>query len=182
MPAGHSSGDNMETKNSGIFDQIDQASSAIAYQPLRPGLSLAFKVRFIGVQEAARLGVLIQSLQQMIGQYRQPSEADMSGLEAAEVEAAKLTDAQHREQIDAMIERSMAVAKAVVTHVQDFENPEQWHPVEWVTTPEQEGDFPDAVRLQAERVIRSDGLANILQATLSPASEVAGHWSPFPLR
>lgn len=171
----------METTKRGIFDQIDRASSAIAYQPLRPGLSLAFKVRFIGVQEAARLGVLIQTLQQLIGQFRQPDEADLTGLEAAELEATKLSAEEQRQQIDALIARSMHVAKAVITHVRDFEDAELWHKVEWVDSADEEGDFDDAVRLQAERVIRSDGLANILQATLSPASEVAEHWGPFHL-
>lgn len=170
------------SKTGSMFSRIDQASSAIAYQPLRADLALAFKVRFIGVQEAARLGVLIQTMQQLIGRYRQPSEEDLSGLEAAEMEAARMDDEQQREQIDQMIGRSMAVAKSVITHVQDFDDPEQWVPVRWVDSPEEEGDHDDHVCLCAERVIRSDGLANILQATLAPASEVADHWRPFPVR
>ena len=173
----------MTTTNAGsMFSRIDDASCAIAYQPLRPGLSLAFKVRYIGVQEAARLGVLIQTMQQMIGQYRTPTTADLSGLEAAELEAARLTDEQQRDQIDSMIAKSMHVCKAVVTHVQDLDDPAVWHPVVWVDSLDEEGDAPDCVRLYAERVIRSDGLANILQATLAPATEVAQQWRPFPVR
>ena len=169
------------TKQGSMFSRIDEASSAIAYQPLRKGLSLAFKVRFIGVQEAARLGVLIQTMQQLIGRYRQPSEEDLTGLEAAEMEAARLSDEEQRAQIDSMIGQSMTVAKSVITHVQDFDDPENWVPVRWVDSPEDEGDKDDHVCLCAERVIRSDGLANILQATLAPASEVADHWRPFPI-
>jgi hypothetical protein len=169
------------TTKRGIFDQIDQASSAIAYQPLRPGVSLAFKVRFIGVQEAARLGVLIQTLQQLIGRYRQPDEADLTGLEAAELEAAQRSDEEQRQQIDQIIGRSMQVAKSVITHVQDFDDPTHWVPVVWVDSPDEEGDGDGVVRLLADRVIRSDGLANVLQATLAPATEVAQHWAPFPV-
>lgn len=171
----------MATNTGSMFSRIDQATSAVAFQPLRPGLSLAFKVRFIGVQEAARLGVLIQTMQQLIGRFRIPDEADMSGLEAAEMEAQRLTAEQQQQQIDSMIGQSMSVAKSVITHVQDLDNPEKWIPVVWVDSPDDEGDHDDHVCLYAERVIRSDGLANILQATLAPAVEVAEQWKPFPI-
>jgi hypothetical protein len=53
--------------------------------------------------------------------------------------------------------------------------------VVWVDSPDEEGDGDGVVRLLADRVIRSDGLANVLQATLAPATEVAQHWAPFPV-
>jgi hypothetical protein len=140
-----------------MFARIQDASSAVAYQDLG-SVRLAFKVRYIGVADAARLGILLTTL---YGFIRKQSE---------------------QERLDTLadtLQKSQRVVRAVVTHVQDLDDPDIWHPVTWVDTDDEEGDDEDGVRLCLERVLRIDGLAAIMSAALAPAQEVAGLWGPF---
>jgi len=156
-----------------MFARIQDASSAVAYQDLG-SVRLAFKVRYIGVAEAARLGILLTTLYSFIDSARKPAPEDLDGLAAAELEARKQSEQERLDTLADTLQKSQRVVRAVVTHVQDLDDPDTWHPITWVDTDDEEG-----VRLCLERVLRIDGLAAIMSAALAPAQEVAGLWGPF---
>ena len=161
-----------------MFARIQDASSAVAYQDLG-SVRLAFKVRYIGVADAARLGILLTTLYGFIESARKPAPEDLDGLAAAELEARKQSEQERLDTLAETLQKSQRVVRAVVTHVQDLDDPDVWHPVTWVDTDDEEGDDEEGVRLCLERVLRIDGLAAIMSAALAPAQEVAGLWGPF---
>jgi hypothetical protein len=163
---------------SSMFSRIQDASSAVAYQDLG-SVRLAFKVRYIGVADAARLGILLTTLYGFIESARKPAPEDLDGLAAAELEARKQSEQERLDTLADTLQKSQRVVRAVVTHVQDLDDPDTWHPITWVDTDDEEGDDEDGVRLCLERVLRIDGLAAIMSAALAPAQEVAGLWGPF---
>lgn len=171
----HSNG----TSHRGMFERIADAAAGVAYQQLAPGLTLEFKVRYIGVSDAARLGVLMSTLNKLIGELRKPAPEDMDGLEAAQLEAQRRSEAEQLAQWTKSLQDGRRVVEDVVEAVRDLDDPTIWRPVEWVASVEEEGDDEAGVRLCAERVLRLDGLTNILSVALMPASEVAGRWRPF---
>ena len=67
-----------------MFARIQDASSAVAYQDLG-SVRLAFKVRYIGVAEAARLGILLTTLYSFIDSARKPAPEDLDGLDRKSV-------------------------------------------------------------------------------------------------
>tara|TARA_R100001440_G_scaffold7515_1_gene14692 strand:+ start:2140 stop:2709 length:570 start_codon:yes stop_codon:yes gene_type:complete len=170
---------NNGTSHRGMFDRIADASAGIACQPLAPGLTLEFRVRYIGVSDAARLGVLMDTLNQLLGELRQPEPEDLDGLAAAEMEARRMSDEERAEKWQRSLENGKRIVRDVVEAVRDLDDPNVWRPVLFVDGPEDEGEDDSGVRLWIDRVIRIDGLSNILSVALSPASAVAGRWRPF---
>ena len=171
----HSNG----TSHRGMFERIADAAAGVAYQQLAPGLTLEFRVRYIGVADAARLGILLGTLYKLLGEAREPDPEDLDGLTAAQHEARKLNEADRLAQITQSLQDGRRVVEDVVEAVRDLDDPSVWRPVEWVASADEEGEDEHAVRLCADRVLRIDGLTNILSVALSPASEVAGRWRPF---
>jgi len=171
----HSNG----SSHRGMFDRIADASAGIACQPLAPGVTLEFRVRYIGVADAARLGILLGTLYKLLGEARKPEQEDIDGLTAAQMEARRGTEADQLAKLTESLQDGRRVVEDVVEAVRDLDDPTIWRPVRWVTDSDEEGEDEHGVRLCSDRVLRVDGLTNILSVALSPASEVAGRWRPF---
>ena len=167
------------TSHRGMFDRIAGACAGIAYQQHTPQILLEFRVNYIGVSEAARLGILLSTIYKLIGQVRTPEPEDLDGLEAAQLEARKLSSDEALSKVSDKLREGRRIAESVVDAVRDLDDPTIWRPVRWVQSVAEEGEDEHEVRLCAERVLRPDGLTNILSVALQPASEVAGRWRPF---
>jgi hypothetical protein len=163
-----------------LAQRIEDANAMVAYQDLGGGLLLAFKVRPVGVAEAAQAGILVESLNALIGVARKPNEEDMTGLEAAEAAAAQATPEEQAEVSARRMRAAVDVARRCVIAVEDFDAPGTWRRVVWVGDPEQQGDDEDgSTRLHLESVLTGAGLERIALAALKPAHEVAGAWRRF---
>lgn len=170
---------NNGTTHKGMFERIAGACAGVAYQELAPGLTLEFRVQYIGVSEAARLGLLLATINKLIGELRMPDPADLDGLEAAELEARKMSLADSFAQWSEKLREGRHVVENVVDAVRDLDDPDVWRPIRWVESAAEEGEDQHEVRLCAEHVLRPDGLVNILAVALKPASEAAGRWRSF---
>lgn len=170
---------NNGTSHPGMMDRVRNAAAGVAIVKLGGGVTLEFKVRYIGATEAARLGMLWNTLLGLIGDARKPDPEDLDGLAAAELEARKLSaEDTHRHLIDAY-KQAESVARDVIVSVRDIDDPEIWRPVIWVDDRNQQGDFPEGVKMYMQDIVHETGLMNILTVALNPASEVAGRWRPF---
>ncbi len=171
----HSNG----TSHRGMFDRIAGACAGIAYQELAPGIRLEFRVQYIGVSDAARLGLLLDTINKLIGEVRMPDPEDLDGLEAAELEAQRLSAADALARWSQKLREGRQVVESVVDAVRDLDDPTVWRPVRWVQSVAEAGEDEHGVRLCAEAVLRPEGLYNILAVAFQPASEAAGRWRSF---
>jgi hypothetical protein len=162
-----------------MAERIEDACSAIAYQALPGGIVLAFKVRHLSVEHAARAGVLARQLNGFIGASRTPDDEDLTGLEAAQIEAAQQSRADQEKAAEEWVRGAAEVARISIIGVQDLDDPSLWRKVLWVGTPEEQGDFDGMTALHMGTVLRQSGLQNVFLAATLPAMEVAGHWGPF---
>jgi len=170
---------NNGTSHRGMFSRINDACAGIAYQQHAPGVVLEFRVRYIGVSEAARLGLLLDTINKLIGEMRTPDPEDLDGLEAAELEARKMSMADTVARWSEKLREGRQVVESVVDAIRDLDNPDVWTPVRWVQSADEAGEDEHEVRLCAEQVLRPEGLYNILAVAFQPASEAAGRWRSF---
>jgi hypothetical protein len=170
---------NNGTSHRGMFSRINDARAGVAYQQLGPGVTLEFRVKYIGLADAARLGILLGTLYKLLGEAREPDPEDMDGLTAAQHEARRVSEADRLAQITQSLADGRRVVEDVVEAVRDLDDPDVWRPVKWVSSDAEEGEDENEVRLCADRVLTPEGLSNIISVALFPASEVAGRWRPF---
>lgn len=166
-----------------LADRIADARAMVAYQNLGGGLRLAFKVRPVSIDEMAQAGALGLSLHRAIGRQRTPDPEDMTGLQAAEMDAAQGTvEDQLQRQLE-WIGHGKRIAKICTTHVEDIDQPGLWRRLIWVSDPDEAGDDEidgePVTRLHMETTLNRDGLINIAGAATAPVEEVADCWSRF---
>ena len=166
-----------------LADRIADARAMVAYQNLGGGLRLAFKVRPVSVAEAAQAGALAVALQRAIGRQRTPDPEDMTGLQAAEMDAAQGTvEDQLQRQLE-WLEHGKRIAHLCVTHVKDIDQPGIWRRLIWVRDPDEGGDDEvdgePVTRLHLETTLTAEGLMNISGAATRLVEEVADRWGRF---
>ena len=170
---------NNGTTHKGMFERIADSRAGVAYQQIGPGLTLEFRVKYIGLADAARLGILLGTLYKLLGEAREPDPEDLDGLTAAQHEARKLGELDRMAKVAESVQEGRRVVEDVVEAVRDLDDPNIWRPVKWVETEAEMGEDEHGVRLCAERILNPQGMSNILSVALFPASEVAGRWRPF---
>jgi hypothetical protein len=166
-----------------LADRIADARAMVAYQPLGGGVRLAFKVRPVSVAEAAQAGALSIALQRAIGRKRQPDPEDMTGLQAAELDAAQGTEEDQLDRALGWIEHGKRIARICATHVEDIDEPGRWRRLLWVDDPDDQGDDEvdgePVTRLHLETVLTAEALMNISGAATRLIEEVADRWGRF---
>lgn len=166
-----------------LAERIADARAMVAYQDLGGGVRLTFKVRPLSVAEAAQAGSLSLIIQQQVGRMRQPAPEDMTGLQAAQAEAAQGGAQEQVERFLRWVESGKDIARRCVTHVQDLEEPEVWRRVIWVRDEgdqgEDDADGDPVIRLHLETILDQHGLTNIVGAAAKMVEEVADRWGRF---
>lgn len=166
-----------------LAQRIADSRAMVAYQPLGGDVRLAFRVRPVSVAEAAQAGALGIALQRAIGRQRTPAPEDLTGLQAAEMDAAQGSEADRLARQMEWIEHGKAIARRCVVAVEDIDKPGVWRSLEWVADPDDAGDDEldgePVTRLHLETVLTAEGLMNIAGAATRLVEEVADRWGRF---
>lgn len=161
-----------------MADRIEDGTCSIAYQTLHNGVTLAFKVRRTSPTEAARAGALVTLLNRIIADNRTPDAEDVTGLQAAQADAAAGDEAARERAAAEFLEGCMRLVRSQAFKVRDLDDPTIWRPLVWVDNHSDAGDIDGRTHLCVD-ILDSVGLLSIAMAAVLPATEAAGQWGRF---